>query len=365
VNRRGVVIVLAVAISLVGVAGGASAWAAAYDQRNAGRLLPGTTIQGVPVGGMTVANATDVLRRRLEDPLRRPVRLHSGEVEIMTTPWDLGLQVDVKAAVRKAQGDADGNLVMRVWRRLFSRPQRVVAAEPKWDRPTLDGVLVDVAEKVHVDPKDVALDASTGWLEIVGPKPGVDVDIDRSRQAILDAVTLGDAEVKLATRAVSAASDGQAHLAILVRTGENKLYLYRNGVIVKDWSVATGAPGYATPVGQWKITQEIANPSWHNPGSAWARGLPAVIPPGPNNPLGTHALRLDAPAILIHGTPDRSSIGFNASHGCIRMLQEQELELAELVDVGTPVVVVDAGTPQARPTTPTTTSAEQSAAVQF
>ena len=180
----------------------------------------------------------------------------------------------------------------------------------------------------------------------------------------MDGVVLGDADVRLATRSV-AADEGQVHLAILVRTGENKLYLYRNGAIVKEWPVATGAPGYGTPLGQWQITQKVANPTWYNPGSAWARGMPARIGPGPNNPLGTHALQLSAPAILIHGTPDRSSMGYNVSHGCIRMLQENELELAELVDVGTPVVVVDAGVPQVRTAAPATSSAEQSAAVQF
>jgi len=94
------------------------------------------------------------------------------------------------------------------------------------------------------------------------------------------------------------------------------------------------------------------NPSWHNPGSAWARSLPAVIGPGPNNPLGTRALRLDAPAILIHATANRGSIGFSESHGCIRMTEENEAELFSMVDVGTRVAVVQVTPPRPKGSAP-------------
>jgi L,D-transpeptidase ErfK/SrfK len=130
------------------------------------------------------------------------------------------------------------------------------------------------------------------------------------------------------------------------------LYLYENGQIVKQWPVATGAQGYLTPEGVHRITQKIVNPSWHNPGSAWARGLPKVIGPGPNNPLGTKALRLDAPAILIHATANRSSIGYSESHGCIRMTEENEAELFSMVDVGTRVAVVQVTPPRPKGSAP-------------
>ena len=54
-------------------------------------------------------------------------------------------------------------------------------------------------------------------------------------------------------------------------------------------------------------------------GSAWAEGA-KPIPPGPGNPLGTRWMGLSAPCVGIHGTPDAASIGYSASHGCIRML---------------------------------------------
>lgn len=359
-NRRWLVGLVAALTVLVGVAGVAGAWAMSYDRRTSQRLLPGTSIEGVDVGGLRPAEAIERLRSRLEDPLRRPVTLRAGTNEIETTPWDLGLRVDVEAAVRTAQGTASGNAVTRVWQRLFTNPQRHVDAAPKWQPEVLDERLADLATRIRTEAQAPALDASTGWLKTTAGKPGLEVDLARAKESLSASVRLGDSLVRLPTSTVAPA--GQSDQVILIRTGENKLYLYRNGTIAKEWPVATGSAGYATPVGQWRIVEKIVNPSWHNPGSAWARGMPRVIPPGPNNPLGTHALRLDAPAILIHATPDRSSIGYSVSHGCIRMLPEHEIELFEQVEVGTPVVVVAAGEPQARVTTPAVPAANPEAA---
>jgi lipoprotein-anchoring transpeptidase ErfK/SrfK len=178
-------------------------------------------------------------------------------------------------------------------------------------------------------------------------------------------VDLGDSVAYLATREVPPASPDIIRQAILIRTGENKLYLYENGAMVKSWPVATGAAGFETPKGQWKVVEKVVNPVWYNPGSAWARGMPATIGPGPNNPLGQLALALDAPAILIHATPDRGSIGYSVSHGCVRMLPENERELFDKVEVGTPVVIVHAAPALARTATPTTADPTQAAAVQF
>jgi len=67
--------------------------------------------------------------------------------------------------------------------------------------------------------------------------------------------------------------------------------------------------------------------------------MPASIPPGPGNPLGTRAMYLNAPGIRIHGTWSSSSIGTAASHGCIRMLIADSEQLYPLVPIGTTVIV--------------------------
>ncbi|MBA3266809.1 MAG: L,D-transpeptidase, partial [Acidimicrobiia bacterium] len=152
---------------------------------------------------------------------------------------------------------------------------------------------------------------------------------------------------------------------ILVRTGENKLYLYENGEVTKEYSVATGEAKFPTPTGMWNVVSKLVNPTWTNPGSAWATGMPATIGPGPGNPLGSHALALDAPGILIHATSDSASIGYSASHGCIRMNTADEIDLFGRVSTGTKVAIVNGGPPVPRPSTPAPATPDQNAAVNF
>ena len=128
--------------------------------------------------------------------------------------------------------------------------------------------------------------------------------------------------------------------AIIVSTTANILKLYGKGELRKTYGVATGTGGYPTPRGQFRITAKRPNPTWYNPHAPWSANMPAFIPPGPNNPLGTRALNLNASGIRIHGTPDDASIGSNASHGCIRMHMQDVEELFEKVNVGTPVLIV-------------------------
>lgn len=365
-GRRWVVTSVALVAVLVGVAGGVAAWAIHYDRGNNGRLLPDTVIEGIPVGGMRAGDAVRLLRGRIESPLHRPLTVRSGILTTETTPWDLGLQVDIAAAVRKAQGETSGNAMVRTWSRLFSHPRQVVAAAPKWNRSVLDARLKDFAAKIHTDPETPAIYSSSGWLLFAPGRPGVELDRDASGAAIADAVQLGDRDVRLITNDIAPPSVRNAfQKVVLVRAGENTLHLYENGVVAKSWPVATGSRSYATPTGTWKIVDKIVNPTWYNPGSSWSVGMPRTIGPGPNNPLGQRALELDAPAILIHGTPDRSSIGYSVSHGCIRMLAEHEQELFDLVDVGTPVIIVNAAPAQARTAAPVTTDAALNAAVNF
>ena len=83
------------------------------------------------------------------------------------------------------------------------------------------------------------------------------------------------------------------------------------------------------------------NPWWRPPNSSWAKGL-KPIPPGPGNPLGTRWMGTSAAGVGIHGTPDAASVGYSASHGCIRMYVPDAEWLFEHVHVGTPVFIVSA-----------------------
>jgi lipoprotein-anchoring transpeptidase ErfK/SrfK len=125
-----------------------------------------------------------------------------------------------------------------------------------------------------------------------------------------------------------------------VDVSDNTLQLYEGLRVVRDYGVATGTPGYPTPVGTFEIVDKKENPTWYNPDpEGWGAGLPTSIGPGPGNPLGTRAMYLNAPGIRIHGTWDSSSIGTAASHGCIRMHIEDSEDLYPLVSIGARVIV--------------------------
>lgn len=127
---------------------------------------------------------------------------------------------------------------------------------------------------------------------------------------------------------------------IVISRSKKTLDLYdRNGNIEKSYRVAVGTSAHPTPAGDWRITLKRYAPTWVNPGSAWAKGMPSSIPPGPGNPLGPRALNLNADGIRIHGTYEYNSIGTAASHGCIRMMPKDVIELYDLVEVGTLVYI--------------------------
>jgi L,D-transpeptidase ErfK/SrfK len=162
----------------------------------------------------------------------------------------------------------------------------------------------------------------------------------RRVQAALDGDT---SDVRLGTRHVAPkVTPKTLGATIVIRVNENRLYLYDGFRVVRTFSVATAKPGWTTPSGVWTIWDKRENPAWYNPAlDSWGADLPAVVPGGPGNPMGTRAIYIDAPGLIrIHGTTDPSSIGRYASHGCIRMHNAEVEALYEQVPVGSHVIVV-------------------------
>ncbi|HSW63842.1 MAG TPA: L,D-transpeptidase family protein [Dissulfurispiraceae bacterium] len=134
---------------------------------------------------------------------------------------------------------------------------------------------------------------------------------------------------------------------IVINLSEMRLYFFHPVKKVDQFKVSTfpigiGDEGLDTPVGSFKIVERMANPAWYPPKSIREERpeLPAVVPPGPDNPLGTHALRLSLRTYLLHGTNRPYAIGRRATHGCIRLYPEEVPKLYEMVPVGTKVTIV-------------------------
>jgi L,D-transpeptidase ErfK/SrfK len=136
---------------------------------------------------------------------------------------------------------------------------------------------------------------------------------------------------------------------IVINLPELRLYYFPDGeegrVITHPISI--GRMDWGTPLGLTAIQSKVKNPSWYPPQSireehaAENRPLPPVVPPGPDNPLGTRALRLGIPGYLIHGTNKPSGVGMRVTHGCIRMFPEDIEAMFNDIPVGTPVRIVN------------------------
>ncbi len=116
---------------------------------------------------------------------------------------------------------------------------------------------------------------------------------------------------------------------------------------VTSHPIGIGREGWATPIGEAKVTGKARNPVWYPPASVRAEHaelgdpLPSIVPAGPDNPLGAFAMGLSMPGYLIHGTNMPAGVGMRVSHGCIRLYPEDIEALFERVPSGTPVYIID------------------------
>ena len=122
-------------------------------------------------------------------------------------------------------------------------------------------------------------------------------------------------------------------------------YYFTNGG-VQVYPVGVGTAENPSPLTDAEVTMPLESPAWYPPASiraeyeASGEYLPRMIPPGPGNPLGTHALLLSEKGYLIHGTNKKFGVGMPVSHGCFRMYNEDISRFVYQVEKGTPVQVV-------------------------
>ena len=120
--------------------------------------------------------------------------------------------------------------------------------------------------------------------------------------------------------------NGRPARRIVVSIPDRKLAVMEDDRVLRVFETAVGAPKSPSPTGTYKIINSIADPTWYTKGK--------IVPPGKCNPLGTRWLGLSVKGYGIHGTNMPSSIGRNASHGCIRMRNRDVEELFKMVAVG-------------------------------
>jgi lipoprotein-anchoring transpeptidase ErfK/SrfK len=343
-RARSAVVVVAIAVGIVLLAlGGVSYAAYRYDRASSDRILPGVTVAGIDVGDMTRVQAIQAVQRAVQERLAEPLSVRAGEGSWDTTPAELGRSADIGAAVDQALQASDSmGFITRVWHRLREQPVGISVDVVFESGGTGVADLVStIADDVAQTPRDASVAVIDGAVTFVHSRPGHALGTNVATTRLQSALEEGANVVRLPVKTVKPkVPDAKIGKTIVVDRTTNQLYLYDGFDLQKSYHVATAAAGYVTPAGEWTIIDKRENPTWTNPApDTWGADLPAFIPPGPGNPLGTRALYLDAPGIRIHGTYDVGSIGTHASHGCIRMLMSDVEQMYPLVPLGTRVIV--------------------------
>lgn len=287
-------------------------------------VAPGIVVAGVDLSGMTREAAIAAVEAAFAQPLSFHFRRSTWRI----TPRELSAKAFVGEAVTAAlaaQSGARVPLVVRINR---------------WRIRTYVSMLDRVRSRA---PRDTRLYLRNLRPRLTKPRNGWSVRQLLMRSAIGHALRLHTrGPIELAVETVRPRVTPASYSSIIViRRGSHTLSVYRRTAFVRRVGVAVGQPIFPTPIGRFAIVVKARNPWWYPPDSDWAEGLEPV-PPGPGNPLGTRWMGLSASGVGMHGTPDAASIGYSASHGCIRMRIPDAEWLFERVSVGTPVFIVRA-----------------------
>ncbi|ASJ24606.1 L,D-transpeptidase [Laribacter hongkongensis] len=135
---------------------------------------------------------------------------------------------------------------------------------------------------------------------------------------------------------------------VVINLPQTRLFVYDDGQLVKSYPVAVGKALTQTPEGEYDVTGISRNPAWHVPRSIQqemaraGKTVQTVVPPGPQNPLGKVFIRFGEPGLGLgmHGTNAPGSVPGFRSHGCVRLRNEDALDLASRVRYGVPVSVI-------------------------
>jgi len=318
----------------------------ANDVSAFGRFPDGSRIAGVNVGKMSKEDAVAKCRKELAGMAAAPLDIKVDSENYVVSPAEVGLAIDYDRMVDKAYQQAwNVNIVERMVRRFLGSPKKINAAVlVTYDSSRVKDFVLGTMPHINCKPRNAYIDVSTGAASIVAPRDGREVEPDKVLAAVHQTLDSGGRTVAVTVdkRTPPSVTTVQAGKFLLVNQGSHTLRLYDGGNLLAEYPVAVGSPQYPTVIGQWKIVKMEKNPTWYNRGSTWADNMPPMIPPGPNNPLGPRAMTINGGGDLIHGTNDTGSIGYSASHGCIRMYIKDVTALFDQCYVGMPVYIIKA-----------------------
>ena len=287
-------------------------------------IADGVTVAGVSVGGLTADEARTALHAFFARPFTFTFHRHAWT----SAPSRVGASVNLRTVIAAA---------------LAATPSQALPLPVSVNSSTLRAYVARKAARYRRAAVDSPVFLRDLRPYVTRPRAGYALEQRDARALIrrlLAAHERGPARLP-SRRLLPEITRANFGPVIVIRRGSHRLYLYD---VMRYWRtlpVAVGMPAYPTPLGHFYIAVKQRNPWWYPPDSSWAAGA-SPIPPGPGNPLGTRWMGLSAWGVGIHGTPDAASIGYSASHGCIRMRIPDAEWLFDRVRIGTPVFIVAA-----------------------
>jgi lipoprotein-anchoring transpeptidase ErfK/SrfK len=287
-------------------------------------IAEGVSVGKADVGGMTPAEAKTLVQTRFNGALA----VRFGRTTVSVSPQRLGATARIQLAVDQARRAApNARIPLFVTLRAGGVSRYVKLLARRFDRPARDAELI-------------GLRALRPW--IIKEQVGKELKRRNAVRRIVAALRTHERTVRIrAARLDPRVTRARYGPIVVIRRDSKRLHFYRGMRLWKVFGVATGQSSYPTPIGNFSIVTMQRHPWWYPPDSDWAEDE-EPIPPGPGNPLGTRWMGLSVSGVGMHGTPDPASIGYSASHGCIRMRIPEAEWLFSRVRVGTPVFIVRA-----------------------
>jgi lipoprotein-anchoring transpeptidase ErfK/SrfK len=323
----------------------------AYDHGRRDQIARGVRIDGIDVGGLSASAATTKLQHSVAASMERPVTVTLHGKTWRITPRQAGVAVDVNGTVAEAvDASRTGSIFSRTWRGLFGgNVNKDVSLQVSYSDQAVRGFAAQVGAAVDTAPRDATVEPGSGGLTAVPDRVGVAVERKRLSARVAHALTGPFAKrtvsVPTLTRKPAVTTNelaAQYPAYIVIDRANFKLLLYQHLKLSSTYEIAVGMQGLETTAGLYHIQWKQTDPPWYVPNSAWAGALAGkTIPPGPQDPLKARFMAFNGGA-GIHGIDpsEYSSIGHDASHGCVRMRIPDVIALYSRTPVGTPVYVI-------------------------
>lgn len=312
------------------------------------KIAKGVSIQGISVGGMTPEEAKAQLQAQIGDPASKPIRVKIPKGVFKLDPAKAGMKIDIDAAVAQAKdlGKDDG-FISKGWRKITGgEVDKNVSLTIASNRKAVLEFVKGMERKLSRKPENATLDIKVDRVTVKPHTNGRRLAAMEQLKRQLNEALVNPAAPRTLTAKLRTVrppiTEGKVFdktpTVVTVTKSGATVRVFKRGEMIKSYGVSVGSDQYPTTEGLFSVQSKQVNPTWSVPNSSWAGSLAGQVIPGgaANNPLKARWIGFNG-SEGFHGS---TSVGGAArSHGCVRMVPAQVIDLYDRVEVGTPVLI--------------------------